>query len=184
MTAMLEIPTTVPTTITAGDTVRWRMVLNGYAPNVWGLEFQFASAAGAHTVTATADDDGTGYMMHIPATDSASWKAGHYTWRARVTKDGDVYTVAEGLCTVAPALTAGVDARSPARRALDQIKEYLANPNSIACQSYTIKGRSLAQYSLPELWQHHDRLVQEVAREDARRNGKTLGGRIYVGFKR
>jgi len=101
-----------------------------------------------------------------------------------VRKGDEVFTVAEGLCTVAPSLAQGIDARSPARRALDAVKEYLANPQSIAVASYTIRGRSLAQYSLPELWQHHDRLVQEVAREEARRTGKGPGGRIFVRFGR
>lgn len=181
---MLEIPTTEPARITAGDTIRWRKVLPGYDASDWQLEYIFASAAAAHTVQAAVADDGDGFDIRIPAADTALWPAGAYTWRARVRQGDDVYTVAEGLCTVAPALTQGVDARSPARRALDQVKEYLANPQSIACQSYTIKGRSLTQYSLPELWQHHDRLVQQVAREEAQRTGKGLGGRIYVGFKR
>lgn len=184
MAVMLQTPTTEPARITAGDTVRWHKLLPGYAPADWALEYLFAHAAGVQTVAATASADGVGYDIHIPATDSASWPAGSYTWRARVSKEGDVFTVAEGLCTVAPALTAGVDARSPARRALEQIKEYLANPQAIACQSYTIRGRSLAQYSLPDLWQHHDRLVQEVAKEEARRTGKGMGGRIYVRFGR
>lgn len=182
---MLETPTTEPTTITAGDTVRWRKVLQGYVASEWSLEYLFASAKGVKTVAATANSDNTGFEVHIPAAESVDWPAGAYTWRARVKKGDDVYTVAEGLCTVAPVLAAGVDARSPARRALEQIKEYLANPNSIACQSYTIKGRSLSQYGLPELWQHHDRLVQEVAREDAHGGRKALGGgRIFVGFRR
>lgn len=181
---MLETPTTEPTHLTAGDTVRWRKQLPGYAPADWELQYQFAHAQGVQTIMATPAADGLSFDIHITAAATAVWPAGPYTWRARVKQGDDVYTVGEGLCTVAPALTAGVDARSPARRALDQIKEYLANPNSIACQSYTIKGRSLSQYPLPELWQHHDRLVVEVSREDARRNGKGMGGRIQVRFCR
>lgn len=179
---MLETPTTEPTRITAGDTVRWHKALPGYDASAWQLEYLFASTTAARTVQATAAGDG--FDIRIPAAETALWPAGAYTWRARLRQGDDVYTVAEGLCTVAPALAQGVDARSPARRALDQVKEYLANPQSIACQSYTIRGRSLTQYSLPELWQHHDRLVQQVAREEAQRTGKGLGGRIYVGFKR
>lgn len=181
---MLEIPNTEPRCIRAGDTVRWRKALDGYDPAAWTLEYLFASAAGVRTVNAAATEDGQGFEVHITAAETAGWPAGPYTWRARVHKDEDVYTVGEGLCTVQPALAQGVDARSPARRALDAVKEHLANPQSIAAASYTIKGRSLAQYSLPELWQHHDRLVQEVAREDARRSGKGPGGRVLVSFRR
>lgn len=186
---MLEIPTTEPTRITAGDTVRWHKVLPGYAPTEWSLEYLFACASAVKTVHAEVADSGQGYVVRIAASESAQWPAGPYTWRARVRKDAgdseEIYTVAEGLCTVTAALTAGVDLRSAARRALDEIKAYLADPHSIACQSYTIKGRSVTQYSLPELWAHHDRLVQEVAREDARRAGKAPGGgRILVGFRR
>lgn len=185
MAVMLQTPTTEPTRITAGDTVRWHKAICGYTPaDGWALEYIFASAKGVKTVAAQPDAESAGFVIHIPAADTTGWPAGAYTWRARVKKDGDVYTVQEGLCDVAPALTGGIDARSAARRALDEIKEYLASPNSIACQSYTIKGRSVTQYTLPELWQHHDRLVQEVAREDALRTGKGLGRRVYVRFGR
>lgn len=181
---MLEIPNTEPRCIRAGDTVRWRKALDGYDPATWTLEYLFASAAGVRTVSAVAADGAAGFAVHIAAAETAAWAAGPYTWIARVRKEEDVYTVGEGLCTVQHALAQGVDARSPARRALDVVKEYLANPQSIAASSYTIKGRSLAQYSLPELWQHHDRLVQEVAREEARRSGKGPGGRVLVSFRR
>ena len=184
MTVMLEIPSTEPATFAAGDTVRWHKALDGYSPAEWTLEYLFACTSGVKTVNATADAAGTGFDVHISATESAAWVAAAYTWRARVRKGDEVFTVAEGLCTVAPSLAQGIDARSPARRALDAVKEYLANPQSIAVASYTIRGRSLAQYSLPELWQHHDRLVQEVAREEARRTGKGPGGRIFVRFGR
>lgn len=181
---MPDIPTTEPTRITAGDTVRWHKSISGYAPPDWALEYQFASAQGVKTVTATASEDGLGYTVHITATESAGWPAGSYSWRARVRKDDDVYTMGEGLCNVLPAFSQPIDARSPARRALDAIKEYLANPQSIAVSGYSIRGRTLTQYSLPELWQHHDRLVQEVAREDVLRGAKGPGGRILVGFRR
>lgn len=181
---MPDIPTTEPTRITAGDTVRWHKSISGYTPPDWTLEYQFASAQGVKTVTATASKDGQGYAVHITATDSATWPAGTYSWRARVRKGEDVYTVGEGLCNLLPVFSQAIDARSPARRALDAIKEYLANPQSIAVSGYSIRGRSLTQYSLPELWQHHDRLVQEVAREDVLRGAKGPGGRILVGFRR
>lgn len=185
MAVMLETPTTEPTRILAGDTVRWRKVISGYAPaDGWSLEYLFACGKDVKTVVAAADDGNTGFDVRIAAAESAGWPAGTYVWRARVSKAGDVYTVNEGQCEVAPALAQGVDSRTPARRALDEIKAYLADPNSIACQGYTIKGRSVTNYTLPELWQHHDRLVVEVRREEARRTGKGLGGRVYVRFGR
>ena len=185
MAVMLETPTTEPTRITAGDTVRWHKAISGYTPgDGWALEYLFACGKDVKTVAAAANADNTGFDIHITAGESANWPAGTWAWRARVKKDADVYTVAEGQCEVAPALAQGVDARTPARRALDEIKAYLADPNSIACQGYTIKGRSVTNYTLPELWQHHDRLVVEVRREEARRTGKGLGGRVYVRFGR
>lgn len=182
---MQETPTTEPARITAGDTVRWHKAINGYTPaDGWALEYLFAYGKDVKTVAAAASVDNTGFDIHIAATESAGWTAGAYAWRARVKKDDDVYTVAEGQCEVAPALAQGFDTRTPARRALDEIKAYLADPNSIACQGYTIKGRSVTNYTLPELWQHHDRLVVEVRREEVRRTGKGLSGRVYVRFGR
>lgn len=187
MASMLEIPTTEPASFNAGDTVRWRKLLPGYDPaDGWELEYIFASAGGVRTVAAPPDDAGE-FVAYVGAADSTAWPAGAYTWRARVKKDGDAYTVAEGRCTVAPTFSQAVDARSSARRAMEAIKDYLANPDNLECASYTIQGRSLSRHSFPELWQHFDRLKLEVAREDAAdrvASGLAPRGRVFVRFGR
>ena len=184
---MPELAPQVPASFNAGDTVRWRLALAGYSPaDGWSLEYVFASAASAYTIAAQQGADGRSFALHIPAAQSKDWPADTYRWRARVARGDDVYTVAEGLCVVAPMLNQGVPL-SPARRALQAVQDYLANPGNLTAASYSIAGRSLSRYSLPELWQHHDRLKQEVAREDAAlRSAQGIGprGRVYVRFGR
>ena len=183
---MPEIATFVPASFNAGDTVRWRMAPPGYsAADGWALECLFASASGTQQIGAA--QDANGFTFTIAAAASAGWSADTYRWRVRARQGDDVFTVGEGLCVVAPALDQSTSALSPARRALKAVQDYLANPGNLTAASYSIAGRSLSRYSLPELWQHHDRLKQEVAREDAAlRSANGLGprGRVYVRFGR
>lgn len=183
---MPETATFVPASFNAGDTVRWRMAPAAFpASDGWELHCTFASATAKQSLTAVAD--GQAFVFTVSAADSVAWPAETYRWRVRAIKGADEFTVCDGLCVVAPALAQGPVALSAARRALQAVQDYLANPGNLTTASYTIAGRSLSRYSLPELWQHHDRLKQEVAREDAAlRSAQGLAprGRVYVRFGR
>jgi hypothetical protein len=70
--------------------------------------------------------------------------------------------------TVAPSFGAAtLDTRSSARKALEAVEAYLADPNNLTAAKYEIAGRSLDRFPLTDLWAHRDRLRFEVAREDA-----------------
>ncbi|MCX8016441.1 MAG: DUF1822 family protein [Rhodocyclaceae bacterium] len=178
---MADIPTTEPTTVNAGDTVRWLRKLPEYpASDGWVLTYTVLNASGKITITASANGDD--HFVSVPATTSASWPAGEYAWRARVSRAGDVYTVAEGRITVRPSFAeATLDARSTARRALEAVEAYLADPNNVAAAQYEIAGRQLRRYTLTELWMHRDRLKLEVLREEqAERSAAGLPDRRRV----
>lgn len=164
---MADAPTTEPTTVNAGDTVRWTKSLADYpASSGWGLTYTLLNAAGKITITSTASGDA--HAVHVPAATTANWAAGEYAWRAQATLAGDAYTVAEGRITVKPSFSAAtLDTRSSARKALEAVDAYLADPNNLAAAEYEIAGRQLRRHALADLWKHRDRLRFEVSREEA-----------------
>lgn len=163
---MTDIPTIEPATVNAGDTVRWRRALPDYPASAgWVLTYTLLNAAGRITITASAQGDD--HLVSVPAETSAGWPPGDYAWRAQVSKAGEVYTVGEGRMTVRPSFgAAALDTRSSARKALEAVEAYLADPNNIAAAQYEIAGRQLRRHTLMELWAHRDRLRLEVLREE------------------
>jgi hypothetical protein len=91
-----------------------------------------------------------------------------YSWRAQVSKAGQVFTVASGSIVVQPAFAAStLDNRSHARKALDAVQAYLENPANLSAAMYEIAGRKLQRLSIPDLLTLRDRYQFEVAREEA-----------------
>lgn len=182
---MAAIPTTEPTTVNAGDTIRWTKTLPDYPASAgWVLTYTLLNAASKVTITATAS--GSDHAVNVSAATSATWTAGDYAWRAQVALAGDVFTVGEGRITVAPSFGAAtLDTRSSARRALEAVEAYLADPSNLTAAKYMIAGRSLDRFPLPDLWAHRDRLRFEVAREDAATRaaaGLPDNRRVFVRF--
>ena len=173
---MAEIPTAEPASVNAGDTVRWRRTLAQYpASSGWQLTYTLLNAAGRITIAATAQ--GADHLVEVAASATSLWAAGDYAWRAQVALAGQVFTVAEGRMTIRPSFGAAtLDTRTATRRALEAVEAYLADPGNLAAAKYSIAGRSLDRFPLPELWSHRDRLKVEVAREEAA-TGAGLPGR-------
>jgi hypothetical protein len=177
---MSTIPSTEPARIIAGDTAKWLKSLPDYlASDGWALSYELVSPANRYTFNATPDGDQ--FLVTVAATTTATWVAGSYAWRARVTRSGEVFTVGSGHINVDPSFAAVGDARGHARRTLDAIEAVLENRASSATAEYQIAGRSLKYIPIPELLTLRDKYRQEVAREDAA--GRLGGsGRIYVRF--
>jgi len=160
-------PTTEPARLIAGDTAKWLKSLPDYLPaDGWVLAYTLIN--GTSKITFSATTSGTDHLVNVAAATTAAWAAGDYDWRATVSKAGEVYTVASGFITVAPAFAAStLDNRTHARKALANIEAYLENAQNLTAASYEIAGRRLARIGLPELLALRDRYKFEVAREDA-----------------
>ena len=181
------IPSAEPARLIAGDTVRWLKSLPDYpASDGWSLAYTFVNATARFAVGATAQGDD--HLVDASATTTASWPAGDYEWRARVTRAADAFTVASGRMTVAPAFgTTPLDTRSSARRALEAVEATIEGRASSAVAEYEIAGRRLKHIPFPELLALRDRLRVDVAREDAAERaaaGLAPRGRVMVRFGR
>ena len=179
-------PTTEPDSIIAGDTAKWQRTLDDYPANQsWVLTYTLVSSAQRYTFAAAAS--GADHLVTVPAATTLAWAAGSYSWRAQVSKAGEVYTVGSGTLTVQASFAAATDARSQARVGLDNINAYLADPSRITSAEYRIGDRKLVRIPIPELLQLKSHLQMQVGREEAAQRvalGLPDPRRVYVRFER
>lgn len=177
--------TTEPDVIVAGDTAKWLRSLDDYPASAsWVLTYTLVSAAQRYNFSATAS--GSDHLVTVAATTTAAWVAGTYTWRAQVSKAGEVYTVGSGSIKVRPSFSAATDGRSHARKALEAIEAVIEGRATSEVLEYEIANRRLKYIPLSELLQLRDRYRAEVAREDAAQRaaaGLPDTRRVFVRFQ-
>ncbi len=181
------IPSVEPTSVIAGDTVKWTKSLADYpAGDGWSLTYTFINAGGKFTISAGADGDA--FLVNVAPATSGGWSAGDYDWRAQVSKSGEIFTVATGRTTVQPSFGGStLDGRSTARKMLDAVEAVLENRASSEVAEYQINGRQLKYTSIPDLLKLRDRLRFDVQREDAAlkaAQGLPRSNRTFVRFGR
>lgn len=181
------IPTTEPTIITPGDTVKWKKSLPDYpVTDGWDLSYELINSG--QRIVINASGSGADHLVVIAATASIAYAPGIYDWRARASKSGETYTVGTGRCTIAQGFGAVSDARSQARRTLEAIDATLEGRATSATEMYEIQTpgggmRKLKHVPIQELLVLRDRYRADVAREDAAARsaaGLPNPGRIFV----
>ena len=143
-------------------------------------------------ITAAQDGTGSRWLVTITADQSATIRSGEYTWQAKVSKAGEVYTVDSGHLRVLPNLAfeaGGFDGRSVARRTLERIERVMYGRGSRDDLSYQAPGTgmSLVKMTPAQLLEWYNYWKAEVAREQAAEdlaNGKASGRDILVQFAR
>lgn len=179
-----EPPYREPATVVAGDTVRWRKCLPQYpTADGWTLKYRLINAQNHYDIVAFSAGDHE-YEIDVLASTTAAWAPGTYAWQAYVDNGSDRFTVGQGTLRVLPNLagqTAGYDARSHARRALEAIEAVLERRASEAHLEYEIAGRRLRFIPVAELLALRDRYRMEVrAEEDAERAAAGLAPRNKI----
>lgn len=163
---MAAVPTAVPTEITAGDTLSWKITLGDYPASAgWVLTYALVNAAGQLTITAAASGDD--HLVTVTAATSAAYAPGTYSWQAYVTKTTERYRVGNGMLVVLANLAAqvgGLDLRTPAKVALDKIDAWLKDPGTLPFVSeYEIAGRHMKYADVLAM---RSRLAADVGREE------------------
>ena len=187
---MKAAPTTEPTTIIAGDTLKWRRTdLSAlYPAPAWTLSY---TLRGPSRIDLTAAQDAEAHQVTVPAAETATYAPGEYTWAAFVTNaaTAERYQVETGRLTIAPNLAADLPAfegRSYARRMLGAIESVLLNRASEDANELTINGKRLVRIPPAELLTLRDKFRLEVANErkaERLRKGLSSGNRILLRFK-
>lgn len=177
-------PTSVPATLTAGDTAIWQRSFDDYpASDGWVLSYTFIGNPDLYSF-AGAIADGDAFDVTIPAATTAAWVAGVYTVQESVTKAGERHTPGTTRLRITAdlaSLSAGLDTRSHAQKMLDAINAWLESEAPWAA-SLEFNGRKLANHSVPDILTLRDRYRMEVANEASAANGGTRGTRILTRF--
>jgi hypothetical protein len=193
----VTIPEVEPTELRAGETWAWKRSYADYSATGWTLTYTAINAAGKITLVATAT--GTAHLVSVPAISVAastgvpavvgtdSFAAGTYTLYGKVSDGTSVYSVYDGLVTVAPDLAAAstYDTRSTAKKLLEALDAYLldkASKDQLDVIETALADRRIRR-DKAALLKWRSELQIEVAREDAAANGQNAG-RYYVRFAR
>lgn len=151
-----------PTDIIAGDTLTWQRAFQYYPASAgWTLAYVLNSPT-ARIVVDPADITALGdaFAITIPSSETKTWPPGAYQWLAvaQLAAAGSIpaqrITVALGRVNVTFDIldaTTPQDTRTPNEVALSNIDAMLAGTADGGVQEYTIHGRMLRRYGLPEL---------------------------------
>ena len=185
----------IPKTISVGDSVNWLDVpmIDSRASTwitsaLWQLVYELR---GPTQATATTVVQGDGWASSLTPAVTATLQAGTYLWAAYlVDAAGDRRNIGGGNLKVVANLslvTTPIDARSVARKALEDCETALAtfNKSGGKIKSYAIGGRQTEFQSLQDLMALHSfwqrRVNNEVARESIR-NGRGNPRNLRVRF--
>jgi hypothetical protein len=187
-----DIPSIEPTEFQAGVTVQWTKALSDYPySSGWRLTTYIVGAAKKHTVSATADTDGSGHLSTITASDSATLPHGDYWLEARVTKDAETYVVTRRQSLVITPnfasdqdVSAGFDGRTHARKCRDALHSIIEGTAGNLVINYTIFGERNVQMMTADerlkLLSYYESRVAEEEKAEAIAQGKRTG--IFIRF--
>jgi hypothetical protein len=186
----------IPSSIRAGDTVRWRDIAgvdnlgNSIDSGSWSLSYFLRTNTASEGATVTGTAYGTGWEFTIPASTSTAFDAGQWYWQAIATAGSEKVTLGAGQLTVDAALSyAGTpgafDGRTQAQIDLDAVQAAIRAIVSGGAKQYSIGSRSFTKLDLGELMERESRLKAEVKREqmaDLIANGLGNPHNLFVRF--
>lgn len=184
----MDIPTTEPIELRAGDSIVWERELDDYsAADGWTLKYKLLWATGT-AVAFSATGAGTLHSVTLTATATASYAAGTATLAGYVEKGSggtlERVTIGTTLLTILPNLTAATthDGRSANRIALDNARAALASymaKGQAHVAEYDIAGRRMKFRDSQQIMDLIRYYEAEVAREERRARG-VRGNRILA----
>lgn len=168
----------IPTTIRAGDTVKWRddATVDTFGNEInssdWTLKYYLRTNTATDGATVTGTQYGTGWEFTIAASVTAAFDAADWYWQAIATKDSEVLTLGNGTFVVQAALSysgtpGAFDGRTQAKKDLEAVQAAIrAIVSGGVVQEYRIGTRNLKKYDLADLIQLEAKLKAEVKREE------------------
>ena len=180
---MTDTPTSVPSSITAGNSFSWLTSLSDYpASSGWSLIVVLINATSKITLTSEASTDD--HLVSVSAATSAEYTAGKYKYTILVTDETYRYTVESGDIEVLPdpSTQTTFDGRTIAETCLENIEAVLEGKATQDNMSYSIGGRSLSKYSWDELITARNYFQTEVNSAKRKASGKTQSNLIKMRF--
>jgi len=174
--------TGLPKRITVGDTITWDESLADFpASDSWVVSYNFTSRvaqfSSGHAIVDVDD--------HRITIDTSELEEGKYDYAKKVTDTSETFTLERGTLEVEPDLsadTAGVDRRTYAAIALENIEAMLKGKATKDQTSYSLNGRALSRYSIDELTEWRSSLRVEV-REEQQKLRRRNGGKSHANVR-
>lgn len=189
-----SIPWTEPTSIQAGDRVRWKRSLSAYPATAesWTLKYFLIGNFSGGDITITASADGENHEVDVAAATTAAWTAGKYAWKAFVDDGTSRHFIAEGDLEIFADFeeaAESTDTRTFAEKMVDLLETALQNRADRPEASYSLSaaGRSFTYKSDQELREAWDFWKGRVLEEQEQRRilqGKASGNQVKVRFTR
>ncbi len=156
---------TWPTKIRSGDTLRFKVKIDGYDSTIDTLIVYISNQNNGYNFTAV--DDSGYFYFDVEHSTTATFVPSDYHLQASITQtDGARYTVYQSQITVLPDLRIGnTDPRSHVKRVLDAIEAVIENSASSDVQEYEIDNRRLVKMSKSELLILHSKYKRMYAQE-------------------
>lgn len=181
----VDVPTSEPSTLTAGDTWKWTKSVQDYpASDGWQLSYAFRGGMKldlAWATEVTAHANGRDFTITVPATKTDKLPKGTYHWAAYATKAAERFEVDHGTLTVRPNLAVGTleDGKTHAEKTLAVLEAKLEGRLASDLENYVIAGRSVSKIPVSELVKLRQQYRAEVWRE---RNPGRLGPTVEARF--
>lgn len=167
-------------TLIQGDSLNFRTTPRDYSPgDGWTLAYVLVPRNGGERIDIATSTDGETFVTQVPASVTAGWAPGPYSWAAIVTNGGDRHTVEAGSAEIRlnPATATALDLRTQNEIALESIRAVIANRATMDQQNYAIAGRSLSRMPVADLLALQQHYVREVKRERGLQSRYVLGYR-------
>jgi hypothetical protein len=183
------ISTTVPGIVRAGESLLFSLPCGDYpASDGFNITFSFRAPNGS-AIDFTTTASGSDHLASVSFSETALWLAGDYMGAGVVSDGTTARQVWAGRLTVLPNLTAaaeGFDARSQARRTLDNINAVIEGRASSTILDSTVDGTNLRRIPVADLLMLRDKYAAIVAAEEAKLDsaaGKPNKRNIYAVFR-
>lgn len=176
----VEVQTSVPQTLSAGDTLNLSLGFSGYPATTHTLQFVL-STPGKAALSASGTADGDNFTLTLAGADTVKLTAGRWQWAAYVTSDGQRQLVETGTITITPNL-AGAQGLSFAAQALENLEAAILKLTTGTNDSVSINGQTFQKRNLKEYLENRDKLREEVNREAALATGRGQSRNILTRF--
>ncbi len=164
----------IPKTITAGESVSWRVSLADYpASSSWVLTYTLVKSDNQIQIAASAS--GADHLVEIPFATTQAYDPGEYDYQAHVSNGTERYRVGSGkikILTDFSTQTDGYDNRSHNRKVLDALEAVIENRASKTQLTQTVGPVQIQHMSHDELMQAQKKYAFKCAREDLRAGRK------------
>lgn len=183
------VPSTVPQSFYAGDTVKWQIALQSYpATEGWQLHYTLNKTGTSIKIDGTSN--GSDHLISVSSTVTSNYAAGKYRYVAWVDGvDSEQYTIDTGEIEILPNLaaqTSGYDTRSAAKKCLDELDAALAIYGKKAYTlEYSIGDRRMKFATPAEFMAFRKQVKAEVNQEKQAENiklGKPSGSKVLLRF--